>query len=33
MARIKIVHTTEYRYLNPVGLTRHRLMLRPGRQP
>ena len=29
MARIKIVHTTEYRYLNPVGLTRHRLMLRP----
>ena len=29
MARIKIVHTTEYRYRNPVGLTRHRLMLRP----
>jgi transglutaminase-like putative cysteine protease len=29
MARIKIVHTTEYTYRNPVGLTRHRLMLRP----
>ena len=29
MSRIKIVHTTEYRYRNPVGLTRHRLMLRP----
>jgi transglutaminase-like putative cysteine protease len=29
MARIKIVHTTEYRYRNPVGLTRHRLMVRP----
>ena len=29
MARIKIVHTTEYAYRNPVGLTRHRLMLRP----
>ena len=29
MARIKIVHATEYTYRNPVGLTRHRLMLRP----
>ena len=29
MARIKIVHTTEYAYHNPVGLMRHRLMLRP----
>lgn len=29
MARISIVHTTEYRYHNPVGLLRHRLMLRP----
>ncbi len=29
MARIKIVHTTEYAYRNPVGLMRHRLMLRP----
>jgi transglutaminase-like putative cysteine protease len=29
MARIKIVHTTEYSYRNPVGLLRHRLMLRP----
>ncbi|PPD44048.1 MAG: transglutaminase [Methylocystis sp.] len=29
MARIKIVHTTEYTYRNPVGLLRHRLMLRP----
>lgn len=29
MARIKIVHTTEYAYRNPVGLLRHRLMLRP----
>jgi len=29
MARIKIVHTTEYRYRNRVGLTRHRLMVRP----
>ena len=29
MARITIVHTTEYAYRNPVGLTRHRLMLRP----
>lgn len=29
MARIKIVHTTEYVYRNPVGLLRHRLMLRP----
>jgi Bacterial transglutaminase-like N-terminal region len=29
MARIKIVHTTEYSYRNPVSLTRHRLMVRP----
>ncbi|MCX5496495.1 transglutaminase family protein [Kaistia dalseonensis] len=29
MARINIVHTTEYAYRNPVGLTRHRMMLRP----
>src|SRR5262245_9009991 len=29
MARIRIVHTTEYSYRNPVGLLRHRLMLRP----
>ena len=29
MARINIVHTTEYVYRNPVGLTRHRLMVRP----
>jgi transglutaminase-like putative cysteine protease len=29
VARISIVHSTEYAYRNPVGLTRHRLMLRP----
>ena len=29
MARINIVHSTEYSYRNAVGLTRHRLMLRP----
>ena len=29
MARINIVHTTEYTYRNPVGLLRHRMMLRP----
>jgi transglutaminase-like putative cysteine protease len=29
VARISIVHATEYSYHNPVGLTRHRLMLRP----
>ncbi len=29
MARISIVHSTEYSYHKPVGLTRHRLMLRP----
>ena len=29
MARISIVHTTEYTYRNPVGLTRHKLMVRP----
>jgi transglutaminase-like putative cysteine protease len=29
VARISIVHSTEYSYRNAVGLTRHRLMLRP----
>lgn len=29
MARISIVHATEYTYRNPVGLLRHRMMLRP----
>ncbi len=29
MARINIVHTTEYSYHNPVGLLRHRMMIRP----
>ena len=29
MARIKIAHSTEYTYRNPVGLLRHRLMVRP----
>ncbi len=29
MARISIVHSTEYAYRKPVGLTRHRVMLRP----
>lgn len=29
MGRITIVHSTEYTYRNPVGLLRHRLMLRP----
>lgn len=29
MARINVVHTTEYSYRNPVGLTRHRMMIRP----
>ena len=29
MARISIIHSTEYAYRNPVGLGRHRLMLRP----
>ena len=29
MARIKIVHTTEYTYRNPVGLRPHQLMVRP----
>lgn len=29
VARIKIVHTTQYTYRNPVGLLRHRLMVRP----
>ena len=29
MARISIVHKTEYTYRNPVGLLRHKLMVRP----
>jgi hypothetical protein len=29
MARIGVVHTTEYTYRNPVGLLRHKLMVRP----
>ena len=29
MAQISIVHTTEYTYRNPVGLLRHKLMVRP----
>jgi transglutaminase-like putative cysteine protease len=29
MPEVKIVHTTEYTYRNPVGLLRHRLMVRP----
>jgi len=29
MSRINVVHATEYKYRNPVGLTRHRLMVRP----
>ena len=29
MAQISIVHTTEYIYRNPVGLLRHKLMVRP----
>lgn len=29
MARIKVVHSTAYTYRNPVGLLRHRLMVRP----
>src|SRR5687768_12744372 len=29
MPKVKIVHTTEYTYRNPVGLLRHRLMVRP----
>jgi len=29
MARITIVHATDYTYRNPVGLTRHRMMIRP----
>ena len=29
MPRVRVVHTTEYRYLRPVRLTAHRLMLRP----
>src|ERR1700733_2725803 len=29
MARINIVHTTEYIYRKPVGLLRHKLMVRP----
>jgi transglutaminase-like putative cysteine protease len=30
MARIEIVHATDYTYRNPVGLTRHRMMIRPA---
>ncbi len=29
MPRVRITHTTEYRYVHPVRLTTHRLMLRP----
>ncbi len=29
MPRVRIVHTTDYRYNSPVRLTKHRLMLRP----
>jgi transglutaminase-like putative cysteine protease len=29
VARINVIHTTEYEYRNPVGLLRHRLMVRP----
>jgi transglutaminase-like putative cysteine protease len=29
MAKVKIVHTTEYTYRRPVGLLRHKLMIRP----
>ena len=29
MPRISIVHTTAYSYRNPVGLTRHRMLIRP----
>ncbi len=29
MAQISIVYTTEYIYRNPVGLLRHKLMVRP----
>ena len=29
MPKVQVVHTTEYRYVRPVGLTPHRLMLRP----
>ena len=29
MARISIVHATEYTYRNPIGLLRHKLMVRP----
>ncbi|MDC7785374.1 transglutaminase family protein [Rhodoplanes sp. TEM] len=29
MARLEVVHTTEYAYRTPVGLGRHRLMVRP----
>ena len=29
MPKVKIVHTTEYTYRNPVGLLRHKLMIRP----
>jgi transglutaminase-like putative cysteine protease len=29
MPRVRVVHTTEYRYVRPVRFTAHRLMLRP----
>lgn len=29
MARVNVPHTTEYAYRNPVGPTRHRMMVRP----
>ena len=29
MPRVRVVHLTEYRYVRPVRLTQHRLMLRP----
>ena len=29
MVTLKVVHETIYRYRNPVGLGKHRLMLRP----
>ena len=29
MPRVRITHTTEYRYALPVRFTTHRLMLRP----
>jgi hypothetical protein len=29
MAKVSIVHVTEYTYRNPAGLLRHKLMIRP----